>query len=477
MAKSKKADHTAGLLQVRDLSSLSAGLTALMSDREHHSAIESLGPKRLASRISELGSENAVSKMKAAAELARLSATMPKHASEFAEPLALLIDTRPQDLDSLDGPNEKFYFASALSEVEAEWIAEYCVEQALREDQAERVRKRLLERALKSVDDLEQLLGLVVKAAQTLHTSVGRRTPDYRIRKVIEAMAEIANESDLALGRTVAASISDLVRAYQRVATGDDDGTIEAFEGAISILVRVIQTRMSLVLESETFASIPIMKAACQGEVWRRFLNHSKSMRQVKSMLLDAVTILAGQDKTDREFIRLLEICFESPSYLQDQLADRLSGGDIDPESRHWWIKLGKVRNKATGEQRADITVDQQLALLILRIDAMHEAIDKLRSDVAPILHISDPILSPVITTTASHYEAVARTVRQLCRIRKLELMGIAGARVDFNPRVHEFVSGDQKGERKVRVVRDGVFKSYGGSVRPILKAQVEPIA
>ena len=150
---------------------------------------------------------------------------------------------------------------------------------------------------------------------------------------------------------------------------------------------------------------------------------------------------------------------------------------DLDPATRLWWEKAGNVRaNAGKLEQRIGSGVDDQVGSLLVEIETAKEGVLKLESAVAPMLRISDPPLASKVARTSGQFSEISQIVRRLARARKLDLLGIQGEEMEYNPRNHVIVDGSISGVRRVRVIRDGVVKDFGGRVKTIVKAWVTPV-
>jgi hypothetical protein len=93
------------------------------------------------------------------------------------------------------------------------------------------------------------------------------------------------------------------------------------------------------------------------------------------------------------------------------------------------------------------------------------------------MLEISDPVTASNVISAAAGYAEIAQTALLLARMRKLKKTELKGMVVEFNPLQHELLSDTSQGVREVRVVRDGVQKDFGGSIKTLVKPRVEPLA
>ncbi|MNJ70372.1 hypothetical protein D3C77_668220 [compost metagenome] len=62
-----------------------------------------------------------------------------------------------------------------------------------------------------------------------------------------------------------------------------------------------------------------------------------------------------------------------------------------------------------------------------------------------------------------------------LARMRRLSKTALKGEVVEFNPLQHELLSEVRQGVRSVKVIRDGIQKDFGGSIKMLIKPRVEP--
>ncbi len=59
--------------------------------------------------------------------------------------------------------------------------------------------------------------------------------------------------------------------------------------------------------------------------------------------------------------------------------------------------------------------------------------------------------------------------------MRKLGRMDLKNSILEYNPLQHEMVGGHKLGIRKVKVVRDGIQKDFGGKIKVLVKPRVVP--
>ena len=99
----------------------------------------------------------------------------------------------------------------------------------------------------------------------------------------------------------------------------------------------------------------------------------------------------------------------------------------------------------------------------------------KLNSAVVPILKTFDPYQAATVQRAATGYESIAQVAERLARMRKLSKTDLQGSVVEYNPIEHDMEGGHRSGIRKVKVVRDGILKEFGGKKKTLVKPRVEP--
>jgi hypothetical protein len=72
---------------------------------------------------------------------------------------------------------------------------------------------------------------------------------------------------------------------------------------------------------------------------------------------------------------------------------------------------------------------------------------------------------------------SIAQVAERLARMRKLSKTDLLGSVVEYNPVEHDMEGGHRSGVRKVKVVRDGILKEFGGKKKTLVKPRVEPDA
>ena len=149
---------------------------------------------------------------------------------------------------------------------------------------------------------------------------------------------------------------------------------------------------------------------------------------------------------------------------------------DLDPDIAEWWRSAGEVSERQRQvEHRVGNSEDAQIGALLIEVESNRAAMDTLRESVVPYLEISEPPKASTVRKAVDGYQGVAQIARRLARMRKLTKTDLKGERLEYNPVEHEMLGGHRPGIRRVKVVRDGIQKEFGGRIKTLVKPWVEP--
>jgi hypothetical protein len=467
------------LLAAPDLPHLNELLTQLMAERRLQGVLADGGLELILGRIGQLAVAGAaVEKMMGVASLARLAAVARGSQQLILSKAVDLVPERPAPLNSLGSADERFYFASCLSAIPGDWVLPYCIDQAITEETSEKTRSELLKIALAQANDVSMMLSMLTTPISQLEiSSEGRLKRARRILVTLHAQLSIKDHN---CGDDIGKSITSLAKAVFKNTkpVAVSDLSQDVFDGLLELALAAIRSRFSLALKPETFDVLRVLRRLVDRSSWRQYLNTSPAVSRARICLLESSLILARQNKTDNTFMGLLVIVYVDRGFLRSPMEKYFEHAtDIELDVRTWWISLGKSSvGEQEIEQKLDINVDHQIGALLIEIEAAGDAMDKLVSDIVPMLEISDPILAPTMKKAYGNYNEVSRVTRQLAKMRRLELVRDTGKILEYNPSQHEMIGGHRSGIRNVRVIRDGVQKDFGGRVKTILKSWVESI-
>lgn len=430
-------------------------------------------------------------KLLTAAMLGRLAAVARGRESQVYARVKEVITNEPPSLDSIsdqlvnsedkemDLGKTKQYVAQSLRHIDAAWLKEYCIREALNIDTAENARRELLEIALFSYGTFSDWLISISNHSGILRAIDNPDTRLKRLRRLLSAMLEIVKgwqgeageEPGVALAKCFAALASS------KLVDIDQEALYDALDSALAMLARLIELRFSYALYGQTYAVMEQGKALLGAGIWERFLDKSEMINRIRTDLLESALVLARQNRTDNNLMSVLLTCYSSKSQLSAAVKRHFSHAqDLEPDIYEWWQSASKSSSdRRHVEHKVGNTEDEQIGALLIEVEYARETMEKLNRAVAPMLEISDPVLAETVKRAASNYQDMAQIARRLARMRKLTKSGLLGERLEYNPREHEMRGGHQAGIRQVKVVRDGIRKEFNGKIKTLVKPLVEP--
>ncbi|HET9034083.1 MAG TPA: hypothetical protein VFN25_14410, partial [Dokdonella sp.] len=238
-----------------------------------------------------------------------------------------------------------------------------------------------------------------------------------------------------------------------------------------------VELRFSHAFQADTYRLMLDGKKLLTPGPWARFIESSSVIAKVQINLLETARVLARQNTTDKEILRVMEACWSSIPQISAAIKRHFAGAeDIAPDTAEYWLKVGRVpQSERSAEHKLGNTEDQQIGELLIQLDANRECMGKLNSAVVPVLKTFDPCQAATVQRAATGYESIAQVAERLARMRKLSKTDWLGSTVDYNAMEHDMEGGHRSGVRKVRVVRDGIRKEFGGKTKVLVKPRVEP--
>ena len=461
------------------LEEMNALLTRAMAKQQIQSLIRGNDLNKVVARVLDLN-QGVGDQLLASAMLGRLGAVARAERGERVLQDASNVFTHEpgpiEDLDDGDG-RAKGYAAVVLGRVGAPWIGTYSVRQAIAIDTADNARRELLSAALRREGSLAAWASSIAAQASTLRQFAPSSRP-RRVKRLFEVMDRVAQGWRGDPGTEVGAGLATCLRRLV-VAEGsdsEDSSLFEALDSLFSVLVRSIELRFSLAFNAETYEPVTQGKRTLGVGRWGRFLRNSRVLPDLRVMLLESVLVLARQGRTDRQLAVIFGSSYSSRAQASAAIKRRFKAArDLDPETADWWTGLGKETERSTlGEQRVGTTEDSQIGALLIGVDENRDAMEKIGRAVVPLLEISDPVLASTVRRATNGYRDIDQTARRLARIRKLSKTELVGERLEYNPLEHELLGGHRPGIRRVRVVRDGIRKDFGGRVKTLVKPWVK---
>lgn len=461
--------------------------TEIMAARKHHSIIEGDDLDVVAKQIVALADKAYEASdgdeiWLATAALGRLAAIARGREDKVYAYIDEILQDEPGDIEMLADGDEKEYGAAAISHSQEDWVVSFCFREAIDIFRADKARKQLLQTALDKTGDVASFLtGLDEAFGRSILSEDDRaRRRLLTVRRILSVTREVLNDWDGPVGDNVGEQLANLFATLVKPRSDEleDDEWFAIVDAALGCMLRIIELRFSFALEADTYAVLGEAKTALGKNLWLPWISKSEVAERVQICLLEAALVLARQGKQDDDFRDPLRQAFGDLRQIGSAMANHFRGAaDLDPATRLWWEKAGNVRaNAGNIEQRVGSGVDDQIGALLVEIESSKEGMERLGRAVVPQLKLSDPVLASNVDRTSKRFTEIAQIVRRLARGRKISLSETQGQEMEYNPREHVFVDGSQSGARRVRVIRDGVRKDFGGRVKTIVKAWVEPI-
>ena len=475
-----------GLLELNNL------LTQLMANQQIQPLIKDTNLSVVVDSIIKISNKTGIEqKLLAAAMLARLAAVARGRESQVFERVKEVITNEPPSLDSLseqlvsnddkemDIGKTKQYAAQSLRFIDAAWLSDYCIREALNIDTAKNARRELLEISLDRYGTFSDWLTSISNNAVVLHAIDNPDTRLKRVRRLLSAMLEVAKNWQGELGVESGAALTKCFKSLVggKLTDADQETLYDLLDSVLAMLNRIIELRFSYALYAQTYSVMEQGKALLGVGMWVSFLDESLMITKIRINLLESALVLARQNRTDNSLMKILLTCYSSKPQISTAVKRHFSQAqDIEPDVYEWWQSAAQGSGDSRHvEHKVGNNEDEQIGALLIEVEYAKETMEKLNRAVAPMLEISDPVLAETVKRAASNYNEMAQITRRLARMRKLTKCGLLGERLEYNSREHEMRGGHQAGIRQVKVIRDGIRKDFNGKIKTLVKPLVEP--
>ncbi|HFI9412612.1 hypothetical protein F0230_00350 [Vibrio aestuarianus] len=464
---------------------VNAILTKCMANKSIQSIIKDSNLIRVIEVIIDLGTEDddplSIDRLRAAASLGRLAAVSRSRQSEvFAQLSEVLID-EPCDIENLNDGDEKHYAAQALNHINAEWVSEYAFRQSTLTDTSENARRALIQLALQRCGSLSSAWQSSSDSLMYLATVENVDARMKRARRISRAWSEVVKDWYKDIGSEGGLALANWLRAILNHSSPsvEHDVLIDIVDDAFAMLIRMIEIRFSHALLSSSYQVLEVARNSLSSSAWSELNRDSIMLPRIKTNLKEAALVLARQNRTDNAILKLLSKAYYSKAQVIPALKAHFDDSkELDPDVKEWWLQGGK---QTSSEREVTHNIgnseDQQIGSLLIQVETSQTVMEKLQRAVVPFLEISDPPLASTVKKASSGFIDMSRIARQLARMRKLTHTNMLGQIVEYNPRQHEMLGGHKYGVRKVRVVRDGIQKEFGGKIKTLVKPWVEVIS
>jgi hypothetical protein len=449
-----------------------------MGDKKIHSVIDGKNLDDVVNIILDLGSDEE-NQLQSAAALARLAAVARGRESDVFSKIPSLFTKQPPSIETLVDGDEKYYASVAVRYAEKDWITDYCIKEGVNTDKSEKARKELFNIALYNSADLSDFLLLVSQNTGSVKDISSMESRATRIRRIFTTISEVANDWDGECGPTPGNALNKCFKSLikNQIKEAKRQTLFQCIDATLAVLQRIISLRFSHAFTADTYTVISSCKNFMGLSNWSSYLNESTVINNVRISLLEAVVVLAKQNRTDNAYIQYLTEVFGDTRKVEMRVREYFTGHpDIDPETAEWWSKAGNIKkSRRQAEHKVGGSEDQQIGALMIEVETIKETMDKLGRAIVPFLEIHDPVLASTVKKSAAGYENISRISRQLGRMRKLTITNLKGEWMEYNPQLHEMLGGHKSGVRNIKVVRDGIQKDFGGKIKTIVKCWVEP--
>jgi hypothetical protein len=462
-----------------DLKTLNDLLTQVMRQQQQQAILKDTNLGQVIEAVVNLAAiAPAEEELFAAAILGRIAAVARGRETEVHSRVNELFSDEPPSIETLADGDAKEYAAKMLAYSEADWLSVYCAREALTIDTASNARKELLRILLSNSGDLAGFIRRLIEASNTVRDIEPPDTRIKRVRRILESITEVVRNYEGNVGLEPGTALASMTETFLRgVSSADTDALHASLDAANGVLVRVIELRYSHALHAETYQLLQDGKKLLTQGPWTRYIEASAVIPKVQMNLLETALVLARQNRTDKEILRAMEASWPSTPMITSAIKLHFKGAvDVDPEVADYWLKVGRVsQSERAAEHKLGNTEDQQIGELLIQLDANRDSMGKLNSAVVPVLKTFDAYQAATVERAATGYEGVAQVAERLARMRKLSKTDLLGSIVEYNPIEHDMEGGHRSGIRRVKVVRDGILKEFGGKIKTLVKPRVEP--
>ncbi len=413
----------------------------------------------------------------AAAILGRLAAVARARESQVYGRICDLGLSDPPSIESLADSDEKLYAVRSMMHLTDDGLLEYFVREALTLDTAELVRKELLGGVLERVGTLSDLLAAISNNPAPIVTKESLDSRLKHVRRIARAVTEVAEQWRGELGPKPGQYLSDLLSTLLKGKLHGMDSAVlfDSVDYCLAVLSRIIELRFSHALSPETYVAIEQGKRILGPGVWARFLARSRSIATLRTALLEGALVLARQNRTDKRLLNVMLACYASRPQVSAAVKRHFKQAeDLVPDVAEFWVAVGQVTGSRQVEQKVGNSEDEQIGALLIEVESSQEVMAKLGRAVAPMIEISDPVMARTVKRAAQGYIEISQIVRRLARMRKLSATELRGRHIEYNPLEQQLLDGHRPGVRRVRVVRDGIRKTFGKKTRTLVKPWVE---
>ncbi|MGM0855875.1 MAG: hypothetical protein ACQEW0_02200 [Pseudomonadota bacterium] len=458
-------------------------LTAALAKRQLQTLIQGDNLNRLIQRAHLLcNTQDSEARIRLAALLGRLSAVARSRTEHVFAGFEELMQAPPASLETLKDGDEKAYAATALWYLHPapDWLVRFAIAEAFALDSAENARKVLLEIIRDQTSDYTAVLNLLTVGFDNLaiESSDARLR---RLKRILDAWKDASQDHFWPLDSNPGEALSAVVRAALRYVKNAKEESLatEVGDRLLELLLRVVQLRFSYALEADTYAALKMMKAQFGTRLWTYLRTHSQVRPRLLSCMREACLVLARQEQTDMALLEAMKVMYATRTSMTSDIKRHFAGHHgLDSDISGWWISGGTQKASRSGNHKElPADADMIIGQLLLESENARLPLENVRINLLPLIEefVQDPVVSASLRKGTNGFIEMTTLLRQLCRLRRIELSGLQGDVINYSRTRHEMEDGHHAGVTEVRVVRDQVIQTLGSRERVIVKALVTP--
>lgn len=383
-------------------------------------------------------------------------------------------------LKELGDSDDRYYAASVWRFTERSWMADFLAIGVMQEESAEKARQECVEGLVARAPGLGSVFSILEQRLSDLRldTESPGDSMARRMRRVLGAVKESLASRHAVSGEDVGPKLRSLLRRAFEVAGPPKKPVVKLELGkeALDLILHIVRSRYALALISETYSPIVAMRDWFTESEWRD-LAETDAAQDFAASIQAALELLARSgavDNTLSSYLVLVAGDRAKARELTEQIVMRNPG--LSAEVVAWLTGQAIRKTSPLASESQMVRVEEALADALLASLPAEELAVGVEAELLPQLKLFQSIDSSLLTDLLSHYSGVNSAIRNIAKMRNLEIFGSDLEVEEFSPLKHEFENPSQFGARTIRIVRPGVSVPDSGKLRIIRKALVEAV-
>ena len=358
--------------------------------------------------------------------------------------------------------NDRKYLAKGIEFSTAHWIGRYAAVELARSDIAEKLaRDAWAGLAMGHAENLADLLREIARALTEQLSQYGNPADlTYRkLMRISEALATSLPTADLPPGDGFGKAFSLLVRP-----AGGSKGTEtkrlreEAAIKVLDFLLQILRLRFESIYDPDFYRAVGAIRG------WWSPARPPKEVEQIADRI--AVLAVRGLHFWARQGIKSKAVRLAMVGGLGAARVNTIAGGvvsadpSLTPEISNWLAtgqELPEIQSNDSVKAINEHNLDELLARLLLAINNQDGGARAL-TVAAQIIEAFEPTQAATLRASAGRLELIEQWAAAIGRMRNLEVQGLAGEVVQYDPAIHDIASVAQLG-LPVRIVTPSVVK------------------